>query len=91
MSCRRAAGYLGLFTEGVAALDLGSRLRADEAISTVLLTATGIGLATCLLTEPLEVVERRVRLHDELLFGTAYDDAYSEIAESGESHAPNAQ
>ncbi|APE34849.1 NAD(P)H nitroreductase [Nocardia mangyaensis] len=68
-----------LLVVGTGADDLRSRLRAGEAISNVLLTATGIGLATCLLTEPLEVVEQRARLRDELLSGTAYPQAFLRV------------
>ncbi|MEV5837602.1 NAD(P)H nitroreductase [Nocardia sp. NPDC052112] len=40
---------------GTTADDQLSRLCAGEALSAVLLTATNVGLATCLLTEPLEI------------------------------------
>ena len=36
-----------------------SRLRAGEAMSAVLLEATSAGLATCPLSQPLEVLETR--------------------------------
>lgn len=36
-----------------------SRLRAGEATSVALLTATALGLATCPITEPLEIPETR--------------------------------
>ncbi|TDP31846.1 Acg family FMN-binding oxidoreductase [Nocardia ignorata] len=83
-----AAGFLDPATEpdhaellvvGTGADDLGSRLRAGEALSALLLTATGIGLATCLLTEPLEVGSQRARLRDELLSGTAYPQAFVRV------------
>ena len=44
---------------GTAADDDVSRLRAGEATSVVLLTATALGLASCPVTEPLEIPETR--------------------------------
>lgn len=64
-----------LLVIGTSADDRASRLRAGEAISSVLLTATGIGLATCLLTEPLEIAPERARLRDRLLQDAAYPQA----------------
>ncbi|MEV4238815.1 Acg family FMN-binding oxidoreductase [Nocardia sp. NPDC050408] len=52
-----------------------SRLRAGEAISAVLLTATNIGLATCLLTEPLELADLRRRVRHEVLDDIAQPQA----------------
>ena len=52
-----------------AADDLLDRLRAGEALSTVLLEAERAGLATCPLTQPLEVAGTRVRLAADLLPG----------------------
>ncbi|MGW5452787.1 Acg family FMN-binding oxidoreductase [Nocardia sp. NPDC003979] len=46
--------YAEFFVVGTPTDDAVSRLRAGEAISAVLLTATNIGLATCLLAQPLE-------------------------------------
>lgn len=43
-----------------------SRLRAGEATSTVLLTATAMGLASCPITEPLEVAETREALRSDV-------------------------
>jgi len=55
--------------------DQMARLRAGEATSLVLLTATALGLASCPITEPLEVAETReaVRMN---IFGA---DAYPQI------------
>jgi nitroreductase len=55
--------------------DQMARLRAGEATSLVLLTATALGLASCPITEPLEVAEAReaVRMN---IFGA---DAYPQI------------
>ena len=47
-----------------------SRLRAGEATSAVLLEATSAGLATCPLSQPLEVVETRELVRDEVLGGS---------------------
>lgn len=52
-----------------------ARLRAGEATSTVLLTATTMGLATCPVTEPLETVETREAVRAEI-FG---DDSYPQM------------
>ncbi|KUI33912.1 NAD(P)H nitroreductase [Mycobacterium sp. IS-1496] len=48
-----------LFALGTAADDDLARLRAGEATSLVLLTATALGLATCPVTEPLEIPATR--------------------------------
>ncbi|PXY36536.1 Acg family FMN-binding oxidoreductase [Prauserella flavalba] len=48
-----------------------SRLRAGEATSAVLLTATSLGLACCPLTEPLEVQTTRELLRDRVTDGSA--------------------
>ncbi|MGW0161052.1 Acg family FMN-binding oxidoreductase [Mycobacterium sp. NPDC003323] len=44
---------------GTAADDVVSRLRAGEAMSQIVLTAASAGLASCIFTEPLEIVETR--------------------------------
>ena len=49
-----------------------SRLRAGEATSAVLLTATALGLATCPLTEPLEVPATRADLRANVLDDNGY-------------------
>lgn len=43
-----------------------ARLRAGEATSQALLTATTVGLASCPLTEPLELADTRTALREEL-------------------------
>jgi nitroreductase len=48
-----------LLALGTAADDDMARLRAGEAASVVLLTATAMGLASCPVTEPLELAEQR--------------------------------
>ncbi|TDV44096.1 Acg family FMN-binding oxidoreductase [Actinophytocola oryzae] len=47
-------------------------LRAGEAASAALLTATDLGLATCPLSQPLEVTDTRTTIRDQVLDGTAY-------------------
>lgn len=47
-------------------------LQAGEAASAVLLAATVLGLATCPLTEPLELPDTRALLRSELLGDTGY-------------------
>ncbi|WP_228001861.1 Acg family FMN-binding oxidoreductase [Nocardia australiensis] len=56
--------FAELLVLGTAADDRVSRLCAGEALSAVLLTATNVGLATCVLTESLAipVLRRRVRV-----------------------------
>lgn len=44
-----------------------SQLRAMEATSAVMLAATVMGLASCLLTEPLEVTATRAAVRSEVL------------------------
>ncbi len=46
-----------------------ARLRAGEVTSLVLLSATAMGLATCPMTEPLEIPETRAAVRDDV-FGT---------------------
>ena len=50
--------------------DARSQLLTGEALSAVLLTATSTGLASCPLTQPLEVAQTRTALSDRLLRGT---------------------
>ncbi|WP_024805057.1 nitroreductase family protein [Nocardia sp. BMG51109] len=52
--------------------DRMSRLRAGEAASAVLLTATSLGLATCPLTEPFEVQGIRNRIRTDILDDSAF-------------------
>lgn len=55
----REPDHAQLLVLATAGDDRASRLRAGEALSAVLLTATNVGLATCVLTEPLEIAELR--------------------------------
>ncbi|MGI5132846.1 Acg family FMN-binding oxidoreductase [Pseudonocardia sp. CA-107938] len=56
-----------LLVLGTASDDPLSQLRAGEALSSMLLHATDLGLATCPLTQPLEVGSTYRALRDELL------------------------
>jgi len=58
-----------LIALGTATDDRAARLRAGEATSAVLLTATAQGLSSCLMSEPLEVAETRQGLRE-----SAFDD-----------------
>jgi nitroreductase len=49
-----------------------AQLRAGEATSVVLLTATSIGLASCPVTEPLEVAETRETVRSEIFGSSSY-------------------
>jgi len=52
-----------------------SRLRAGEALSRVLLSATALGLTTCPLTEPLNDARSRVSLACDVFDGEAHPQA----------------
>ncbi|GAA3465313.1 Acg family FMN-binding oxidoreductase [Saccharothrix longispora] len=58
-----------LLVLAAASEDRLSTLRAGEAMSAVLLEATCAGLATCPLSQPLEVATTRDRVRDEVLDG----------------------
>jgi nitroreductase len=60
---------------GTAEDDTMARLRAGEATSLVLLTATALGLTSCPITEPLEVAETRAAVQADV-FG---DEAYPQM------------
>jgi nitroreductase len=55
---------------GTASDDTLSRLRAGEALSAVLLEATALGLASCPLSQPLEIGSTKRTLRDRVLDGT---------------------
>jgi nitroreductase len=59
-----------LFVLGTASDDTLSQLRAGEALSAVTLHATVLGLATCPLSQPLEVGTTRAALADRVLGGS---------------------
>jgi hypothetical protein len=56
---------------GTSSDDVLSRLRAGEAVSAALLGATELGLATCPLSQPLEIADTRHVIRDDILGGTA--------------------
>ncbi|AXB44536.1 nitroreductase family protein [Amycolatopsis albispora] len=58
-----------LLVLGTRADDRAARLRAGEAMSEVLLSATGLGLASCALTDPLGSIDVRPTLAKEVLDG----------------------
>jgi nitroreductase len=57
---------------GTRADDRLAQLRAGEATSVVLLTATSMGLASCPVTEPLEIPETRDLVRSEIFGGGDY-------------------
>jgi nitroreductase len=59
-----------LLVLGTASDDTLSQLRAGEAASAVMLHATRIGLASCPLSQPLEVGQTRLVVRDRVLGGT---------------------
>ena len=52
--------------------DAMARLRAGEATSLVLLTATALGLASCPVTEPLEITETREAVRTDVFGANGY-------------------
>lgn len=61
-----------LLALGTRSDDTLSRLRAGEATSLVLLTATSMGLASCPVTEPLEVADTRQAVRTEIFGAGSY-------------------
>jgi hypothetical protein len=59
-----------LLALGTSSDDRLSQLRAGEAMSAVLLRATELELASCPLSQPLEVADTRQTLRDVVLHGT---------------------
>lgn len=57
---------------GTEADDDLARLRAGEATSLVLLSATAMGLATCAVSEPLEIAETREAVRADVFGATGY-------------------
>ncbi len=57
---------------GTRADDRLAQLRAGEATSVVLLTATSMGLASCPVTEPLEMAETREAVRSDVFGGSSY-------------------
>lgn len=71
-ACDDGADNAAVLALGTRADDAPARLRAGEATSLVLLTATSIGLASCPVTEPLEVPETREALREEIFESRAH-------------------
>ncbi|WP_431955798.1 Acg family FMN-binding oxidoreductase [Nocardia lijiangensis] len=59
-----------------------AHLRAGEAMSAVLLTATNIGLATCPLSAPLDNADRRLRLRRDILDDTAHPQVILRVGQA---------
>lgn len=57
---------------GTATDDVMGRLRGGEAASIVMLTATTLGLATCAITEPLEISATRDAIRDDVFDDVMY-------------------
>ncbi|WP_280508227.1 Acg family FMN-binding oxidoreductase [Nocardia flavorosea] len=71
--------------------DRRAQLRAGEAISALLLTATGLGLATSLQTEPLGMLDSRREIRTGLLHDCAYPQAMVRVGWASGSAAPLAE
>ncbi|MFC5286753.1 Acg family FMN-binding oxidoreductase [Actinokineospora guangxiensis] len=80
-----AGALLVLATSGDDAL---SRLRAGEAASAVLLAATAAGMATCPLSQPLEVPATRAAVRDRVLDGSAVPQLVLRVGWPHASAAP---
>lgn len=65
-----------------------ARLRAGEALSAVLLTATELGLSTCLQTEPLGVPELRKDIRSHVLEDCAHPQAMIRVGWVPQGSAP---
>lgn len=57
---------------GTAEDDALARLRTGEATSLVLLTATALGLASCPVTEPLEIADARAAVREDVFGGNEF-------------------
>ena len=57
---------------GPAEDDALARLRTGAAASLVLLTATALGLASCPVTEPLEIADARAAVREEVFGGNEF-------------------
>jgi nitroreductase len=65
-----------------------AHLRAGEATSLVLLTATGLGLANCPITEPLEIAETRAAIRDDVFGDSGFPQMLLRIGWAPENAAP---
>ena len=57
---------------GTAQDDALARLRTGKATSLVLLTATALGLASCPVTEPLEIADARAAVREDVFGGNEF-------------------
>ncbi|MBF6177179.1 Acg family FMN-binding oxidoreductase [Nocardia otitidiscaviarum] len=80
-----AAEWLVVCTPGD---DTRARLRAGEALSALLLTATDLGLSSCLQTEPLGVPALREEIRSQVLHDCAHAQAMVRIGWVPTSAAP---
>ncbi|MCX4092418.1 Acg family FMN-binding oxidoreductase [Nocardia sp. alder85J] len=65
-----------------------SRLRAGEAASAVLLTATTLGMATCPLTEPLELPDTRDDIRTEVIGDSGFPQMIIRVGWAATSSEP---
>jgi nitroreductase len=86
LTCR--SEYYQFLALGTRDDDTTARLRAGEATSLVLLTATALGLATCPITEPLEVDETRAALREEFFDSREYPQMLIRIGWPAEQTEP---
>ncbi|MET9489411.1 hypothetical protein [Nocardia sp. NPDC006630] len=68
--------------------DRRAQLRAGEAASALLLTATELGLSTCLQTEPIEMPDLRAAIRAEVLFDCAYPQTLVRLGWPSPAAAP---
>ncbi|MCP2287466.1 Acg family FMN-binding oxidoreductase [Nocardia amikacinitolerans] len=73
---------------GTAADDHRSALRAGEAASALLLTATSLGMASCLQTEPLGMADLRSAIRSDVLLDCAHPQAMVRLGFMPTSAAP---
>ncbi|WP_431965674.1 Acg family FMN-binding oxidoreductase [Nocardia sp. bgisy134] len=65
-----------------------AQLRAGEAMSAVLLTATNIGLATCPLSAPLDSADRRLQLRRDILDNSAHPQVILRVGQAPDTTEP---
>ncbi|WP_040796569.1 Acg family FMN-binding oxidoreductase [Nocardia higoensis] len=82
------ADHADVLVLGTPSDDRSARLRAGEALSSVLLTATNIGLATCPLTEPLEFEDQRDHIRRGVLNGAAHPQACLRVGWAPDTEDP---
>lgn len=68
--------------------DASARLRAGEATSVMALTATALGLASCPITEPLEIAETRAALRADVFEYQAFPQMLMRIGWAPEDAPP---